>query len=208
MSRPSRHVSTPAFTFSPPVSISLFAIGILLYVAAVTVPPFKDLIPTVASETKAPPLPMELLNGPITLDPGLVKTDLVESSSPIRIIIPSQQIDVRIVESPLINGVWALSSKSASHGQGTALPGQPGNIVIYAHARAGLFQNLPQTKIGEPIYLFTASAWYKYKVTSRKYVSPQMVEIVRPTTAETLTLFTCSGVFDSQRFILRAQPDP
>lgn len=123
-----------------------------------------------------------------------------------RVILPKQKIDLPIVEAGVIDGYWELSESTASHGMGTANPGEAGNIVVFAHAREGMFLALKDVVIGDIVYLLTDKRWYSYQVKETKDVDPSFVEIVAPTEDETLTLYTCTGFFDSQRRVVIAKP--
>lgn len=142
---------------------------------------------------------------PIRIDPGLLSAQSVPQI-PTRIIIPAVNIDLPVIEARVVGGTWELSDTSASHGAGSAYPGQPGNIVIFAHAREGLFLPLREIKSGQFIYLLTAGKSFRYLINQRQEVSPSQVQTISPTTSETLTLFTCSGFLDSQRLIVQAYP--
>ncbi len=126
--------------------------------------------------------------------------------APLRIIIPSLEIDISIKEAKIINGFWELSETTASHGAGTANPGQNGNIVIFAHAREKLFLPLRNIKSDALVYILTKDSWHRYQVTTTKLVNPNDVMVIAPTKEETLTLFTCSGFLDSKRLIVSAKP--
>jgi sortase A len=127
-------------------------------------------------------------------------------SHPVRIIIPRLTIDLPVVQAPLVNGHWALSETSASHGIGSASPGEAGNIVIFAHARPSLFYSLKIIRPQDTVYLHTSSRWFAYRVATISEVFPDQIEVISPTTTETLTLFTCSGFADSKRLIVTALP--
>lgn len=142
---------------------------------------------------------------PIRPDPSLLTTP-GDSLPPVRLLIPRLFVDLSVVEAPVVNGYWELSETSASHGVGSANPGDSGNIVVFAHARAGLFAPLRQVKVGDVIYTLTAVRWFSYKVDSITHVRPDQVEVIAPTATETLTLFTCSGFSDSQRLVVIAHP--
>ncbi|OGG01816.1 hypothetical protein A2Z33_00985 [Candidatus Gottesmanbacteria bacterium RBG_16_52_11] len=145
-------------------------------------------------------------SGPIVPDKGLFRTgDSFQQAY--RIVIPRHNIDLAVKESPVINGIWELSETTASHGEGTANPGQQGNIVIFAHARPGLFGPLREITKGTPVYLLTKDRWYRYTVIETKMVSPDQTEVIRDTPQETLTLYTCSGFLDTKRLIAVALPD-
>lgn len=129
-----------------------------------------------------------------------------KESEVVRVIIPNRDIDLLVKHAKIIKGYWETSEDSASHGEGTANPGEGGNTVIFAHARVGLFYNLRDIKKDDTIYVFTKDRWYRYKVNEIKAVFPNRVETIAPTNNEVLTLFTCSGFFDEKRLIVKAIP--
>lgn len=145
------------------------------------------------------------LNSPIKISADLLK-ETSPQRSPLRIIIPSQNIDIFINEAKVVNGYWEISENSASHGAGSANPGEEGNIVIFAHAREGLFLNLKNIQKNTFIYILTKDNWYLYIVEATKEVSPSQLEVISPTKQETLTLYTCSGFLDNKRLIVTAKP--
>lgn len=187
------------------IGIMLFATGILLF-----------LFPGVykASVSRRSSFPLFLNNAinaesngePIRIDGALMGLSSDEYK-PIRIVIPRVAIDVPVVEAPVTGGLWELSETSASHGQGSANPGEKGNAVIFAHARDGLFGPIRDMKNGDAVYIFTKERWFKYKIVDIKQVNPDQLEVIAPTGDETLTLFTCSGFLDSKRFIAVAKRD-
>ncbi len=144
--------------------------------------------------------------GPIKIDQKLLGSRRT-NPVPLRIIIPQINIDLAVIEAPVINGYWETSETTASHGMGSANPGENGNIVIFAHAREGLFLPLSSIKKYVSIYIFTNTAWHAYRVRSIQDVTPQNTTVISPTDSETLTLFTCSGFLDSKRLVVTAQPD-
>lgn len=142
--------------------------------------------------------------------PFKVSTELLSkketTQAPSKIIIPNYKVDLKVIEAPVINGFWELSETTASHGVGSANPGENGNIVVFAHARDDLFGPLRDMKVGDKIYLLTKDHWATYQVSETKLVNPDQVEVIAPTKQETLTLFTCSGFLDSKRLIVKALP--
>lgn len=107
----------------------------------------------------------------------------------------------------MVNGYWEVSETTASHGLGSAYPGQLGNTVIFAHAREGLFLPLRDIRAETVIYVLTNDRWHRYKTTDVKTVASNQVEVIAPTNDETLTLFTCSGFLDSKRLVVVAKPE-
>jgi|GEM_PF-925154 len=121
---------------------------------------------------------------------------------PEKIIIPNIGINLKIDKAKIINGYWETSEINASHGEGSANPGEKGNIVIFAHAREGLFLPLKEIKEKDTIYVLTNEKWFEYEVKEIKTVSPDQIEYIAPTKDETLTLYTCTGFLDSKRLLI------
>lgn len=124
---------------------------------------------------------------------------------PSRIIIPGKSIDLKVEKAKVVNGYWEVFEDKAGWGEGSGIPGKPGNQVIFAHARDGLFAPIREMKNGDLVYVLTSNAWYSYSVTEVKEVFPNQVEVIAPTSDETLTLYTCSGYKDSKRLIIVAK---
>ncbi|MBI2611215.1 sortase [Candidatus Gottesmanbacteria bacterium] len=143
---------------------------------------------------------------PIKIDGSLVR-NIVYKEPPLRIVIPDLAIDLPIVMAKIINGYWELSETTASHGMGSANPGEIGNTVIFAHAREGLFLPLRNIKKDQSIYVLTPNNWLRYKVEEIKEVTSDKIEVIAPSQDERLTLFTCSGFLDSKRLIVVARPN-
>ena len=101
--------------------------------------------------------------------------------------------------------------EAAGHVADSALPGQPGNIVIAAH-RDTFFRRLGQVKTGDEIELTTPDAEYFYRVRYTDIVGPDATWVLKPTPDQTLTLVTCYPFYyvgaAPQRFVVRAQRLP
>lgn len=128
-----------------------------------------------------------------------------ETLLPRRILIPNLEIDLEVRRSQVLNGYWEVFGDTASWGEGSGVPGQKGNQVIFAHARKNLFLPLQSIKVDNKIYVLTNSDWFGYKVEEIKEVYPNHTEVIAQTEDETLTLYTCSGFNDSKRLIVVAK---
>jgi len=151
------------------------------------------------------PTPKHSDKNPIVISSSLLSSKKTENT-PIKIVIPKSDIDIPIVKAKIVDGYWELSETTASYGLGSGYPGTPSNIVIFAHAREGLFYNLKDVKIGDVIYVLTKNKWYGYKVNKITAVYPNQTEFIQPTKKETLTLYTCTGFNDEKRLIITALP--
>ena len=153
-----------------------------------------------------PTIPQKAIDSKEPIKAGKEFETNKKESEVVRIVIPNRSIDIEVNHAKIKQGYWETSEDSASHGEGTANPGEKGNVVIFAHAREGFFYNLKDAKKDDVVYVFTKDQWYKYKVSEIKNVYPNNVETVAPTKDEVLTLFTCSGFFDEKRLIVKAYP--
>ncbi len=90
----------------------------------------------------------------------------------------------------------------------TPLPGEPGNVALAGH-RDGFFRPLHNIRPGDSITIDTPEGEFDYEVESTEVVLPDDVDVLRPTTANTLTLVTCFPFYyvgaAPQRFIVRAR---
>ena len=149
---------------------------------------------------------------------GFSVEEVDEISLPKQIIIPSLGIDLAVNKAKVIGGYWEVFTDSAGWGEGSGIPGEAGNQVIFAHAREGLFLPLRQVETGMKVYVLVediptssesnglrGASWYSYEVTEVKEVYPNDTEVIKPTEDERLTLYTCSGFTDSKRLIVSAK---
>lgn len=136
---------------------------------------------------------------------GFSPSDIDESNLPNKILIPDLSIELDIKRAEIINGYWEVHEDLAAWGEGSGLPGEAGNQVIFAHSRVGLFLPLKDVQEGMKVYILTQNDWYQYKVEEIKEVFPNETQVIAPTDDETLTLYTCSGFGDSRRLIVIAK---
>ena len=83
----------------------------------------------------------------------------------------------------------SVLQRAVGHLAGTALPGEPGNVVLAGH-RDTFFRPLKQVRVGDVILLKTHRGDFEYLVESTAVVPPTAVEVLQPTRARTLTLIT------------------
>ncbi|QQG41416.1 MAG: sortase [Candidatus Woesebacteria bacterium] len=126
---------------------------------------------------------------------------------PVQITIPSIKIDQPIDVGTIQNGVWLISYEHPTFLDTSARPGTGGNTVIYGHNKKVIFGNLPYVSIGQNVFIKVASGKiYKYEIYQKDFVSPDRIDLVSPENKEDLTIYTCWGLFDSQRAVIKARP--
>jgi sortase A len=97
---------------------------------------------------------------------------------------------------------------AVGHINGTALPGEEGNVGLAAH-RDTFFRRLGDIRTGDQVRLVTPDGTFTYRVEATRVVEPQDVWVLDPTTTPALTLVTCYPFryigSAPQRFVVRAQ---
>jgi sortase A len=101
--------------------------------------------------------------------------------------------------------------RAVGHIPGTALPGEPGNVVIAGH-RDTFFRPLRNIHKGDEITLTTLDGVYRYRVDFTEVVEPQNAEALDASPDAILTLVTCYPFYfvgpSPKRFIVRASRMP
>jgi sortase A len=109
---------------------------------------------------------------------------------------------------PVLEGTDELTlNRGVGHVEGTALPGERGNVGIAGH-RDGFFRVLKDVTSGDTITLVTLGETLGYTVEEIRVVEPEEVEVLAPTGAPVLTLVTCYPFYyvgnAPQRYVVRA----
>jgi LPXTG-site transpeptidase (sortase) family protein len=124
------------------------------------------------------------------------------NNPPVRIIIRELNIDLPVIPAKIQNNNWETTTNGASYLISSALPGETGNSIIYAHDWASLFGPLNQAERG-----MTVDIEYKDKtnksfvIIGSALVSDRESSILDKTPDKRLTLFTCAGFLDSKRLV-------
>lgn len=116
-------------------------------------------------------------------------------------------VDVAIEPSVYQRDHWTISDSAGSYLLASAKPGEGGNIIVYGHNKRSILGNIRALKGYETISLGLSDGTTRdYKVASMSEVSPKDTRLLQPTNQEVLTIYTCSGLLDSRRFVVRAIP--
>lgn len=122
---------------------------------------------------------------------------------PERIVIEKANIDLPVVQVPLVNGTWEVNSGVANYAMGTSLISErSGNVGIYAHDKIDGFENIKHLTSGDQITVYSGDKKAIYEVNKSSVVKPEVVDVFYPTPDPTLTLVTCDGVYSEKRYIV------
>lgn len=124
---------------------------------------------------------------------------------PVRVIIPTLQIDNGVYPAKIDNGRWEATTKGISYLSSSPVPGSKGNSILYGHNFSSLLGNLTKIKPGEEIeILMNTGEKKKFRVEFTSIVDPSQTHILSQTTDTRITLYTCTGFLDSKRFVVTA----
>jgi sortase A len=165
------------------------------------VPP--EMVDDGAPAASAPPAPTR---APDYLAPAHVPVAPVYADQrPERLLIPRLELVTPIKEVYLQDGVWQVADYAAGYHHGSALPGEPGNMVMAGHAglRGAVFRSLGALRPGDDVLVDAGSWRYRYQVREQMSVWPTQVEVMASTPKPVLTLITCTA-WDTKRLVVIA----
>lgn len=118
--------------------------------------------------------------------------------------IPRLELKVIVVQ----GGSPKALRRAVGHLPATALPGEPGNVVLAGH-RDTFFRPLRSIQLGDRITFKTVDGEFEYLVESTEVVLPSDVQVLQPSSDRILTLVTCFPFYyvgaAPKRFIVRAR---
>lgn len=124
---------------------------------------------------------------------------------PTRITIEALNIDAPIKPVTKEGSNWPVIDNGVSYLANSPVPGNDGNSIMYAHNWKNLFGNLVYAKPGEDVTItFGDGSKKTFVITGTSIVSPQDSSILAPSKDRRVTLYTCTGFLDTQRFVVVA----
>lgn len=125
--------------------------------------------------------------------------------TPVQIDIPALGLSHQVFPAEVKNNTWPSTKEGVSYLSSSAVAGE-GNTVIYGHNWPRILGMLPKIQTGESIKLTTKDgAEIDYIVTDIRTVDPHTISILDPSSEPKLTLYTCTGLFDSKRLVVSAK---
>lgn len=124
---------------------------------------------------------------------------------PVSLTVPALKLELPIFSQDLKNGTWPTTSEGVTYLTSTPLPGETGNSILYGHNWPNLLGKLPKLKPGQMLEItFNDATTKQFQVEFTSIVTPDQTHILNQTPDRRLTLYTCTGFLDSQRFVVTA----
>jgi len=137
--------------------------------------------------------------------PPIEKMCVNRPFSPTVIRIPSLHKVLPIIPATVQDNKWETTDRGVSYLVSSRIPGEVGNSILYGHNWESLLGDLPTIKTGTDIEIeFNDGTKRTFIVQTSAHVSPDQTDILKQSHDKRITLYTCSGWFDSQRFVVVA----
>jgi LPXTG-site transpeptidase (sortase) family protein len=128
----------------------------------------------------------------------------VDTGKPTQITFHRFELTMDVKEAIVTENDWQIHDDAVSYlkNSGTI---NGGNIILYAHNEKSEFGRIIELGTQDIITLKTKTGERKYQVTQAFEGTPQDLWPLQ-TQEDQLTMYTCSGLFDSKRFFVIAKP--
>ncbi len=127
---------------------------------------------------------------------------LSTSGLPTRVVLERLGIDAPVSEVGVVTTggrpLWETAWRSAGHHMDSALPGQPGNLVLSGHvsvadsSNLAVFSALEDAAAGDVVEVFSGDTVHRYLVERVAVVAPTAVQLLRSDHNASVTLITCT----------------
>lgn len=129
------------------------------------------------------------------------------AKQPVGIKIARVGVELPIIPSKITDSKWETSAEGVSFLMTSPIPGEQGNSILYGHNWENLLGPLVRVEPGdtiEIIYIDGSSRSFRIEYTAT--VPENQIGILNETSDVRLTIYTCTGFLDSERFVAVAFP--
>lgn len=125
-----------------------------------------------------------------------------KASFPVKITLPDQSIDLPVIPAQIQDGRWDATTEGVSYLITSPIPGEVGNSILYGHNWSNLVGRLVNSKPGQVIYISYKDGSKKaFEIEYTVTVTPDQTHILEASDDKRITIYTCTGFLDSQRFV-------
>lgn len=141
----------------------------------------------------------------LVYQPSLNKNVAVLQALPKYLNIPSLNLHLPVYTSEIKKEKWETTKDGVSFLLSSGKPGEYGNTVIYGHNWNSLLGKLDKLKPGQEIEIEMTNGTRKnYIAEFIQVITQDQIHILKTTTDNRLTIFTCTGFLDSKRLVVTA----
>lgn len=126
-------------------------------------------------------------------------------TKPVKLIIADLNIDLPIYPAKIEKNKWEATTKGVSYLASSPSPSEVGNSILYGHNWPNLLGSLTKAKPGQRIQIiFDNGATKNFIIEKTAIVSPKQISVLSQTADRRITVYTCTGFFDQNRFVATA----
>lgn len=130
------------------------------------------------------------------------KSNEKKESYPEAITIKNVKINLPIYPARMKNSEWPTTTQGASYLVSSPIPGEVGNSILYGHNWTSLFGPLQSVRPGDQVIItYADKTQKKFNIIYTSIVNPTQTSILEPSHDKRITLYTCTGFLDMQRFV-------
>lgn len=138
-------------------------------------------------------------------NPPAIQSSDSSAFTPARLDIPSLGLSHEVIPAEVKGNTWPSTKSGVSYLSSSAAAGE-GNTVIYGHNWPRILGYLSKMRVGDSIKVTAQNGTeLNYVVDDIRTVDPHTVSILDPSLEPKLTLYTCTGLFDSMRLVVSAK---
>lgn len=127
---------------------------------------------------------------------------LTVQKTPASLQIRSLKIHLPLIPAKITNQGWETTTQGVSYLTSSPMPGNVGNSILYGHNWPSLLGNLRNIKPGDTMTVYYSDGTVtEFEVEKTAIISPNQIGILDATEDTRITIYTCTGFLDSQRFI-------
>jgi sortase A len=150
-------------------------------------PPETTTTTTTAPPTTTTTAPSPPQNRPIDVPPDPYAAEELRVIGTIE--VPKLGLRVPMQQGVTLNNI----DRGPSHWTGSAMPGQPGNVVVMGHrvTKTKPFRHIDTLVPGDEVFFEVDGVRTRYVMTHSEVVTPDRTDITTQTAEPTATLFAC-----------------
>ncbi len=127
------------------------------------------------------------------------------SDLPVAVKIPYNENPLPLIYKEIVQNNWPEVADGVVFINGSGVPGEAGNSIMYGHNWSSLLGKLDKVQTGDKIVFYYVNGTNRSLTVKEKLiVDPDDTWVVNTSIDPKITIYTCTGFLDSKRLIVVA----
>ncbi len=128
-----------------------------------------------------------------------------ELAVPTGFVIKDIGIRLPVVPAEKRGDYWETTPDGVSYLLSSAKPGETGNSIFYGHNWGSVLGSLYRARVGQTVEVYFSDGSQKhFEISLIQEVKPDNISVLAQTEDRRITIYTCSGILDQNRFVVTA----